>query len=383
MSWKHDQNLTTHVFLLLDRSVSMEHLAEKVRQVTRELVADMASKSEAAKQDWRVSLLTFGSDVSLHTWDMDVLRFQSMMQETKFYEIDGNTALIDAMNTALDDAEKITQHRGDHSFLFHLVTDGEENWSVGKTQRGYSGHPGYGVTEQLTRDLTARLKALPDNYTLAVYAPDKQGVQASRDLGFENIWLWDATSEAGMEAMAQAMKNSSSTYMEARTKGAAGLRTMTRGGLFVGGNVDAAAVKAANLKPLPTEKRKIVVVVKTEDSFEKVRLPANSKRAKPVMGWFVKIEDYVKRINKGTYPLGDAFYELVKGETIEGDKEIAVVDVNTNQVFVGAGARQLLGLPAERRRVKPDQNAGYKIFIQSNSLNRHLPHGCSVMVLDR
>ena len=78
MAWEHSQNLTTHVFLILDRSVSMDHLAVKVRQVTRELVADMAQKSEAQKQDWRVTLLTFGSDVSRHTWDLDVLRFQSI-----------------------------------------------------------------------------------------------------------------------------------------------------------------------------------------------------------------------------------------------------------------------------------------------------------------
>lgn len=383
MGWDHSQNLTTHVFLLLDRSVSMRHLRDKVRQVTNDLVADMAAKSEARKQDWRVTLVTFGSDVTRATWDLDVMRFKSMMQETAFYEIDGNTALIDAMNLALDDAGKITQHAGDHSFLFHLVTDGEENWSAGDGKRDYRGYPPYNAKQQLTEALKIRLKGLPDNYTLAVYAPNEQGVKDARNLGFENIWLWDATSEAGMEAAAQAMKTASSTYMEARTQGAAGLRTMSRGGLFVGGNVDAAAIKAADLKPLPTNKRKIVKVVKTEDSFEKEILPANSRRAKPVMGWFVKIEDYVKRINKGTYPLGDVLFQLTKTERVEGDKEIAIVDNDTNQVYVGDGARQLLGLPAVKQTVKPDENAQYTVFVQSNSLNRHLPHGCSVMVLDR
>lgn len=383
MSWNHDQNLTTHVYLLLDRSVSMTRLAEKVRQVTNELVADMAQKSEARKQDWRISLYTFGSDVTRATWDLDVLRFQSMMQEKPFYVIDGNTALIDAMNLALDDAGKITEHAGNHAHFFHLLTDGEENWSSGNSPRDYRGYPRYQVRQELSDQLKIRLKGLPDNYTLAVYAPNDQGVKDARALGFENIWLWDATTEAGMEAAAAAMKTASSTYMEARTQGAAGLRSMKKGGLFVGGNIDAAAVKAAKLVPLATDKRKIAVVVKTDDSFEKVVKPANTRRKLPEMGWFVKIEDYVKRINKGMYPLGDAFYELVKSEQIAGDKEIAVVDVNTNQVYVGHGARQLLGLPAERQTVKPDQNAGYKIFVQSNSLNRHLPHGCSVMVLNR
>jgi hypothetical protein len=52
-------------------------------------------------------------------------------------------------------------------------------------------------------------------------------------------------------------------------------------------------------------------------------------------------------------------------------------------VFVGDGARQLLGLPDHIVSVKPDMNPDYTIFIQSNSVNRHLPHGSQVMVLKR
>lgn len=380
-SWNHDQNLTTHVYLLLDRSVSMTALAEKVRQVTNELVADMAQKSEARKQDWRISLYTFGSDVTRATWDLDVLRFQSMMQEKPFYVIDGNTALIDAMNLALDDAGKITEHAGNHAHFFHLLTDGEENWSSGNSPRDYRGYPRYQVRQELTNQLKIRLKGLPDNYTLAVYAPNDQGVRDARNLGFENIWLWDATTEAGMEAAAQAMKTASSTYMEARTQGAAGLRSMKKGGLFVGGNVDAAAVKAANLKPLATEKRQIVRVTPNEDSFEKIVKPVTKSRLKPEMGSFVEIEKFVRRINEGKFTIGRAYYELVKTERIQGDKEIAVVEVNTNKVYVGTGARQLLGLPDERRTVKPEPNGKYQIFVQSSSTNRHLPIGSHVLLL--
>jgi len=377
------KNLTTHVSLVLDRSVSMDHLKAKTIKVADDLVAFLADKSKAMDQEWRVSVYTFGNEVDCHIWDMDVLRLPSMKDH---YRIDGNTALIDATNMALDDGEKITEHRGDHSFLVYVITDGEENWSTGGTGNGMGdlyGRPAYGTRQALVDKLNKRLSLLSDNRTVAVLAPDQHGAERSRRLGFENIFLWDASSEAGMQKAAEAIQQSATTYMEARTQGVAGLRSMQKGGLFVGANVDAAAIKAANLKPLATKDRKITVVVKTDDSFEKVVKPANTRRKVAETGWFVKIEDYVKRINKGVYPLGDAFYELTKGETVQGDKEIAVVEVDSNKVYVGDGARQLLGLPGTRIRVKPDMNPDYKIFIQSNSLNRHLPHGCQVMLLNR
>lgn len=371
------RNLTTHVALVLDRSISMNRLRDKTIQVADDLVAHLAETSKQKNQEWRVSVYTFGNEVDCHIWDMDVLRLPSMKEH---YRIGGNTALIDAVTIALDDGDRITEHRGDHAFLVYVITDGEENWSHGTGPR-----PVYGrvPTDVLIKQLGERLAGLKDNRTVAILAPDSQGVRYSQRLGFDNILLWDTSSEAGLEAAAEAIKTSTTTYMEARTQGAVGLRSMKRGGLFVGANVDARAIKAANLTPLAAKDRKITVVVKTGDSFEKVVKPANTRRKVAETGWFVKIEDYVKRINKGVYPLGDAFYELVKPETIQGDKEIAVVEVDSNKVYVGDGARQLLGLPATKTRVKPDLNPDYKIFVQSNSLNRHLPHGSHVMVLNR
>lgn len=373
-------NLTTHVGLILDRSISMGHLADKTVQVADELVSFMADLSKKEGQEWRVSVYTFGNEVDCHIWDMDVLRLPSMKEH---YKIDGNTALIDAVNMALDDGEKITEHRGDHSFVYYLLTDGEENWSVGNYQRMGGGFPMTGVKMKLMAELKKRLGGLPDNRSIGVFVPNNSGVVAMEGLGFTNVQKWDATSEAGMEAAAKTMQASAAVYAEARTQGVAGLRAMKRGGLFVGANVNAQAVKAANLVPVPTNKRKITVVVRTDDSFEKEVKPANSRRKVAEMGWFVKIEDYVKRVNNGRYPLGDAFYQLVKTERVQGDKEIAVVEVSTNKVYVGDGARQLLGLPDHVVTVKPDMNPDYKIFIQSNSLNRHLPHGSEVLVLKR
>lgn len=370
------KNLTTHVALVLDRSGSMDPLKNKTIQVADDLIAFLAEQSKAKNQEWRVSVYSFGSDVTCHIWNMDVLRLPSMR---KHYRIDGMTALVDATFTALEDADKITEHRGDHAFLTYVITDGHENASRGiKPNRVLYGRVSI---EELAVQMCERIDGLKDNRTLAILVPNERGAGEARKLGFQNILLWDTT-EDGMERASQDIRASTTTYMEARTQGAAGLRSM-KGGLFVGANVDAKAVKAANLTPLASNARKITVVVKTDDSFEKVVKPANTRRKVAEMGWFVKIEDWVKRVNKGEYPLGDAFYQLVKTERVQGDKEIAVVEVNTNKVYVGDGARQLLGLPDHVVSVKPNMNPDYKIFIQSNSVNRHLPHGSEVMVLKR
>jgi hypothetical protein len=383
------KNLTTHVALILDRSVSMRHLEKKTIQVADALVKFLAEQSsdadkkEEITQEWRVSIYTFGNEPDCHIWDMDVLRLPSM---ERHYRIDGNTALIDAMDMALDDAEKIPTHRGDHAFLYFLVTDGEENWSMGGKPRGSWYQPPVTLTQELAARLRDRLGALSVKHTVSVFAPNSQGVAYSQNLGFDNIYLWDATTEAGMEAASQAMQTSAKTYMEARKRGDEGLRSMRKGGLFVGANVDAQAIKDAKLTPLPTEDRRIVMVTKTKSNeslfFEKPINRPTKSRPVPDKAWHIEIQPFVD----GAYPpfrVGMAYYELIKSEKVGADKRIAVVEINTQQVYVGAGARKLLGLPNGECRVKPTLNPDYQIFVESTSLNRHLRLGTKLLLLTK
>lgn len=377
MATKSGQNYINHITLILDASGSMGHLKAKVIKVTDELVAFLAEKSKKDNEETRLTVYSFADDVICHVWDMDVFRFPSI---AGLYTIRGMTAMADALHVALDDIATVPEKYGDHDQMVYLLGDGLENAS-----RGRSGHPaafGRIPLEVLQKEMRDRVGELPPNRTLLALAPDDRAARHMYDFGFEpgNVALWDATTEQGLQEAVEMIKTAHTSYVA--TRSATGVRG-TKTAFTVGANVDGQAIKNAKLVPVPAKDRKIVVVVPTEDSFEKVVKPANSRRSKPEMGWFVKIEDYVKRINKGVYPLGDAFYELVKTEQVQGDKEIAVIEVNTNKVFVGDGARRLLNLPEEKRTVKPDFNPDYKIFIQSNSLNRHLPHGCQVMVLNR
>jgi hypothetical protein len=86
------------------------------------------------------------------------------------------------------------------------------------------------------------------------------------------------------------------------------------------------------------------------------------------------IRDFVED-HFGSYNIGKAFYELSKSETVQQSKQIAVLDSTTDRVYLGSNARSLIGLPIYGEcKVKPatGDNAKYKIFVQSTSVNRKL-----------
>lgn len=371
MAGNKDQANITHITLLLDASTSMRHLCNSVVQVVDRLTAKWAKQSLEMDDMTRLTVYQFSSERFLPNgegmeciwYDTDITRIKTVGGR---YTPRGNTALIDATMQAKQELELTPTLYGNHAFLFFIVTDGEENMS-----RKYT-----------AGDLNAALGKLPDNWTMAALVPHVQGrIDAERyGIPRDNIMVWDATSEEGIEEAGEKIAAATTGYLTTRSTDANFRGTKS---LFVGAQVNAQAIKAANLTPLATKDRKIVRVTKTEDSFEKVVKPVTKSRLKPEMGSFVEIEKFVRRINKGVYPIGDAFYELVKTEKVQADKEIAVVENNTNQVFVGDGARQLLNLPYGMCTVKPGQNPDYTIFVQSTSLNRHLPHGCQIMLLNR
>lgn len=74
-----------------------------------------------------------------------------------------------------------------------------------------------------------------------------------------------------------------------------------------------------------------------------------------------------------TFKVGRGFYEFTKTETIQGRKEIILMDRTTADLFEGEAAREMLGLPmGETVRIKPSNLEKYAVFVQSTSANRKL-----------
>ncbi|MDJ0617840.1 MAG: VWA domain-containing protein [Calothrix sp. MO_192.B10] len=73
------------------------------------------------------------------------------------------------------------------------------------------------------------------------------------------------------------------------------------------------------------------------------------------------------------FKVGRGFYEFTKKETIQGYKEIILMDRKTGDLFEGEAAREMLGiLGGETVRLKPNNLEKYVVFVQSTSANRKL-----------
>ncbi|HJT79030.1 MAG TPA: vWA domain-containing protein [Gemmataceae bacterium] len=87
------------------------------------------------------------------------------------------------------------------------------------------------------------------------------------------------------------------------------------------------------------------------------------------------IKQFVEE-NGAAFKKGRGFYEFTKTETIQGYKDIILMERVTGDFFEGEKAREMLGLPVgETARVRPTDLEKYLVFVQSTSVNRKLLGG--------
>jgi len=307
----------------------------------------------------------FADNAQCVIYDMDVLRLPSL---AAYYKPYGWTALIDAAALGIDDLLMTPQKYGDHAFIMYVVSDGLENRS-----RHHS-----------SNSLRTKIASLPNNWTLAALVPNTQGKLAAESYGFPrgNIEIWDATSREGVEESGRRIEAATSNFMTAR---ATGTRSTTN--LFdIGANVvNAEAIRNAGLKPLDYDEYDLVPVgvwpgqVKPADYDEK-------KRRKPWKAHGGRIDKFVQNVRGGQYIIGQAYYQLMEGTTVrvQASKKIAIVDKKTDRVYVGDGARQLLGLDSGREeRIKPTASHDYLVFVQSKAANRLLIPGSKLLIFKK
>jgi hypothetical protein len=329
-------NYINHVVLVLDASTSMRPHRHELIRVADGQIEYLARRSQELDQETRVSVYSFSSIVNCLIYDKDVLRLPSI---SSLYEPNGMTALVDATIKSLDDLGKTATLYGDHAFLTFVLTDGQENRSRNRPSA-----------------LVQRLNNMDDNWTVACLVPDQRSKHEAKGFGFpaDNIAVWDAESAAGVAEVGETIRRATDNFMDARAQGVRGTRSLFSTGLDA---VNAVTVHS-NLTPLRQSQYDIFPV--HQDS---------------------PIRDYV--YSRGVpYVVGKAFYQLTKSEKVQAQKQIAIRERRTGQVYTGDHARDLLGLPYGMEvRVKPDFNPEYDIFVQSTSVNRKLINGTDVLVL--
>jgi hypothetical protein len=330
-------NYINHIALVLDASLSMYHRESQLVTVADSQIEYLAQRSKELDQETRITVYTFSDNVECVIYDKDVLRLPSI---SKLYEIGGNTALIDATLLSQTDLAMTPEKYGDHAFLTYVLTDGQENRSKASQF-----------------DLAHKLALLPDHWTVAVLVPDMRGKHDAKKCGFptDNIAIWDTTSPEGINEVGRAIRQATDTFMENRSVGIRGSRTLFSTGVEA---VNKVTIKEAKLKPIPKNS------YTTLDVYD----------AAP-------IRDYVQKSGY-TFIIGKVFYQLTKTESIQPQKNIALRNKKTGTFYSGPQSRDILGLPfGVEVRVKPDYNPDYDVFVQSTSVNRRLVPGTKLLVL--
>lgn len=350
------QRLINHVALVLDGSGSMEHLQRKVIEVADEQIRQLAMRSEQMQQETRISIYRFAGDnrvfrgnrygdgkgVECLIFDMDVMRSPSI--EELYGRPDGGTPLIDGVIKSQEDLATTSQIYGDHAFLTLVITDGGENTSANSWTR--------------LPEFTTNAK---ENWTVGFFVPNQQGVTYLTRAGVnkESISIWDATSVQGMLDAGKKISSTVDAYMTARASGLRGTKS-----LFATAATDAAHVNAKT-------------VAQTCKPMDRNTYSLHHVNARMQIGDFVN--DVLKL---GPYYVGKGFYQFMKPETIQGDKEIIVVNKATGQAYSGVNARSLIGLtPGVEAKVKPADNPEFDIFVQSKAINRNLIPGTQMLLL--
>lgn len=331
-----NQNLINHVAFVVDRSTSIRdyRLVDTIISVFDNQIKWLAKRSEEVSQETRVSVFLFGSEIECVIYDMDVLRLPSLKE---LYKVEGATRLIDATIQTIDDLKETPEKYGDHAFLVYVLTDGEENSS---NNRSYA--------------LKREIDNLPDNWTLAAYVPNQRALNEAISHGFakDNIAVW-SVGTSGLEAVGNNISKTTDAYFTARAKGIRGSKSLFK--------LDLSSLTprkvASKLTPLMPYDYQIFYV--GQDSV---------------------IERFVTQATKKPYVKGTAYYQLVKSEIIQPKKKVIIRDRVTDKVYEGQAARDLLGLPATKQRVKPTDLGNYDVFVLSTSYTRKLSAGTELLI---
>lgn len=320
------QDLKNHVAIVLDTSGSMHYIADSMVKVFNKQIEFLRKSSLLLEQETRVSVYEFNYDVKCLISDVDVAR----PMEINKLRCSGSTSLLDATGLAIEDMKMLPQKYGNHAFVIYVLTDGYENSSVNYDPK----------------DFKKLINNLPENFTIASFVPDNNGVTMMRGYGLHpgNIEKWNATDQ-GIEEVGRKFEQSMTNYYTARSQGAVSSSTMF---------ADLSNVKASDVKKTLQEVKKFNIVINEGVSAVHIKPLVESK-----LGI--------------TYYKGCAFYELVKNETVQASKNVAIQSKKDGKVYSGRDARDLLGLPHTGNvKLCPTNNKDWIIYIQSTSVNRNV-----------
>jgi len=328
----------TNVCFVLDESGSMGVFRDKVIERVNANFDELRKRSK--DQDITVSLVKFSysSKITPIFCNIPIESISNLILPN--YIPDGNTALLDATDFAVNMTEKAVQDK-ETSFLLLVFTDGCENNSVKFNPL------------QLQKTIN-RLQAT-DMWTITFEVPHgyketvlKLGVYAG------NIAEWEV-SEQGFRASTYSSNAAISNYMGVRSAGA------TYSSNYHSMTSDLSNVTQAQVKKDLDDVSDFYKVCKVEKEAD--------------------IKNFYETKMRRNFTKGKTFYQLTKTEKIQLDKEILIMEKGKKAIWAGTKARDILGLAKDKdSRVKPGNHANWDIFVQSKADNRILVRGSVALI---
>jgi len=329
-------NPVNRVIFVLDRSGSMRHLFGQTTTDVQNKIQQLADSDKETGQTSLISIWEFDNVAKLTLGEKPA-------KECEYFQprgFGGGTALNDTICAVIDYGLGLRKVSSDEAVLLLVLTDGGE---CSSTKRGLG-------------DVLASIAKLPENWTVTLIGP-QANMKWGENVGIpsDNMLFWDGRAETfGQTTQAQATGMSS--YVKTRSAGGSSTQS------FYSVNPN---------KILPEEVEKLIKLPSSD--FKILEAPDNFDPGKTSRT--TELAPMVRSYNL-VFKTGVNYYELIKRETIQENKDLLIYDPSTGAVYgkgnSGEDIRRALGLPTTGAiKVHPVMGK-YRIFVQSNSNNRKM-----------
>lgn len=348
------QGIVNHIAILLDKSGSMQGLADGVIKQYNEQAKQISAQAATHGQKTHLSLYAFAQEAEqpiLVEVPLDLVELRPLDRKT--YDPDGGTAMLDSIGLAIDQLSRFERGTND-SFLIIVITDGEENTST----KYRSGGAGW---EQISHLIKSKIST--DAWTFAFLVPNgaKKRLLTRLDVYDGNVQEWDQTTK-GVEEYARKTSAGINNFFAARATG----KRSTKGFFTDLSKVSSKEV-ATNL-------------VEITGNFKKAIVTAADITGKDQHGnETVEIQPFCEKHFR-QYEVGKAFYELMKREKVQDHKTFVIEDRASGKMYGGPDARTMLGFPPVGEvSVAPGDHGVFRIYVKSTSVNRKLVKGSTLL----
>lgn len=346
---KVSNKLENRIMFVLDDSGSMSVCAQEARKAFNEAFETVKQEATLHKQTTTVSLCKFGERVDFPYLGVPCEQIPYLTAST-YNPRQSYTAVWDAIGESI---QKLERSRGSKdqnvSFLLIVITDGNDNFS-----KHFLTHCPLHVEE---RHLCSLIKKVLDTgrWSIVLQVPPGRRKYVAETLGipYENVIEWEGTKES-IELTSVATQKGLSSYFRSRAGGATNVKNF-----YVTTDLTKVNKRTLNSK---------LDDVSSHYKCHEVKIES-------------EIEPFVTSKTKRPYIRGEAFYQLMKKETVQPDKEILILDKRDGKLYGGSQARSLIGLPnGQSAKVTPGLHGDKEIYVASKSTNRKLPRGTKVLI---